>query len=120
MPHELKVQSPIAMNIIPEDFLGYMQVGTEWEIVPGRRVEEGIVQRGWRLYSRSQRQTALRHGTIVAIAHGWRAFGLHETGFLYQGPLEKPFVIAEGNRFSRVTGAHAVNLVDEVTNPNAK
>lgn len=120
MPHELKVQSPIAMNIIPEDFLGYMQIGSEWEMVSGRGVEESIVQRGWRLYSRSQRQTALRQGTLVAIVHGWRAFGLHETGPLYQGSLEKPFVIAEGNRFSRVTGERPVNLVDEVTNPNAK
>jgi len=112
---------PVARNVISEDLLGYEQHGDKLVPVLASGFDRDAKARGWPSYPREQRGIALRAGTIVAWAHGWRIDGVHDLIFeggphVYQGS-NKPLQIQPANRFTKILGDHAVFLVMETHEP---
>jgi hypothetical protein len=114
-----------ARNVIVEDvILGYEpERGSPetWVTVLKPGFEADAAARGWPVYPRAQRDIALRHGTIVAWAHGWRIDGIHDLLFegaphIYQG-VNKPLKIQAPNRFTKALGHHCVFLEMEAHEP---
>lgn len=104
---------PIARNVFTDDLIGYeSRPDGTLEMVVTNSFERDVVARGWRLYSRSQRSTALRAGTIVAMAHGWRIDGVHDLLFEQHQPFkERALDVNEPfTRFTLVRGGYEVSL----------
>lgn len=113
LPKYVTPRAQIARGVITEDLLGYEPKDGQLEPVFVRGFEADATARGWPVYSRAQRGIALRHGTIVAWAHGWRIDGVHD--LIFEGPTEyhptpRPLVIQPADRFTRILGQQTVSL----------
>jgi hypothetical protein len=110
---------PVARNVLSEDLLGYEQHGDKLVPVLSSGFDMDAKARGWPIYPREQRGIALRVGTIVAWAHGWRIDGVHDLLFENAIPTskEKPIKIGPCNRFTRILGHHDVMLEMETHEP---